>query len=271
MKLLKELKLTNVLPSKPATYKLIHVKNKAEIERMRAAGRLAAEILKYIETFVKPGVSTLELNNLCHDYTIKRGATPAPLNYKGFPKSICTSVNHIVCHGIPKKTEILKEGDIINIDVTPILNGYHGDTSKTFRVGKIKPEIDKLLTDTERAMWIGIEQVRPGNRVNDISNAIDEFLTSRNYGIVRDLMGHGIGKSFHEEPQIPHFKQTKLLARLEPGMTFTVEPMVNLGSWEVLFDKSDKWTVRTKDNKCSAQFEHTVLVTEKGVEVLTLL
>jgi len=249
---------------------LVHIKNKAEIERMRAAGKLAAEILQYIEPFVKPGVSTLELNDLCHEYTIKRGATCAPLNYKGFPKSICTSINDVVCHGIPKAADVLKDGDIINIDVTPILNGYHGDTSKTFMVGKVKPEIKKLVADTEKAMWIGIEQVKPGNRVNDISNASDDFLTANGYGIVRDLMGHGIGKKFHEDPQIPHFRQTRLLTKLEEGMTFTIEPMVNLGAYNVVVSKSDKWTVRTKDGKWSAQFEHTVLVTHKGYEILTL-
>lgn len=249
---------------------MVHIKNKAEIERMRAAGKLAAEILEYIEPFVKPGVSTLELNDLCHEYTIKRGATCAPLNYKGFPKSICTSINDVVCHGIPKAADVLKDGDIINIDVTPILNGYHGDTSKTFMVGKVKPEIKKLVADTEKAMWIGIEQVKPGNRVNDISNAIDDFLTANGYGIVRDLMGHGIGKKFHEDPQIPHFRQTRLLTKLEEGMTFTIEPMVNLGAYNVVVSKSDKWTVRTKDGKWSAQFEHTVLVTHKGYEILTL-
>jgi methionyl aminopeptidase len=249
---------------------LVHIKNKAEIEKMRAAGKLAAELLQYIESFVKPGVNTQELNDICHEYTLNRGATSAPLNYKGFPKSICTSINDVVCHGIPKTSDVLKDGDIINIDVTPILNGYHGDTSKTFLVGKVKPEIKKLVTDTEKAMWIGIEQVRPGNRVNDISNAIDEFLTANGYGIVRDLMGHGIGKKFHEDPQIPHFKQTRLLTKLEEGMTFTIEPMVNLGAYNVVVSKSDKWTVRTKDGKWSAQFEHTVLVTHKGYEILTL-
>ncbi len=249
---------------------MVHIKNKAEIEKMRAAGKLAAELLQYIESFVKPGVNTQELNDLCHEYTLKRGATSAPLNYKGFPKSICTSINDVVCHGIPKTTDVLKDGDIINIDVTPILNGYHGDTSKTFLVGTVKPEIKKLVTDTEKAMWIGIEQVKPGNRVNDISNAIDEFLTTHGYGIVRDLMGHGIGKKFHEDPQIPHFKQTRLLTKLEEGMTFTIEPMVNLGAYNVVVSKSDKWTVRTKDGKWSAQFEHTVLVTHRGYEILTL-
>ncbi|MCX7998453.1 MAG: type I methionyl aminopeptidase [Leptospiraceae bacterium] len=250
---------------------MIFVKNKTEIEKMRRAGKFAAELLLFIEPFVKPGVSTQELNDLCHEYTIKHGAKSAPLNYKGFPKAICTSINDVVCHGIPSKNDILKAGDIINIDVTPIVDGYHGDTSKTFIVGgKTSPEVEQLVKDTERAMWIGIEQVKPGNRVNDIANAIDDFLTPKGYGIVRDLMGHGIGRSFHEDPQIPHFRQNKLLAKLEPGMTFTIEPMVNLGTYQVVVSKKDKWTVRTKDGKWSAQFEHTVLVTERGYEVLTL-
>lgn len=238
---------------------------------MRKAGKFAAELLLYIEPFVQPGISTLELNDLVHKYTLSKGAKSGPLGYKGFPRAICTSVNDVVCHGIPNKKEVLKSGDIINIDVTPVVDGFHGDTSKTFRVGgKVAPEIEQLIQDTEKAMWIGIEQVKPGNRVSDIANAIDDFLTPKRYGIVRDLMGHGIGKKFHEDPQIPHFRQTRLLAKLEVGMTFTVEPMVNLGTHEVNVSKQDKWTVRTKDQKWSAQFEHTVLVTETGYEILTL-
>ncbi|MEM7181907.1 MAG: type I methionyl aminopeptidase [Spirochaetota bacterium] len=253
---------------------MIHIKNKAEIERMRAAGKFAAQLLKYIEQFVKPGISTLELNDLCHEYTVKRGAKSAPLNYKGsFPKSICTSINNVVCHGIPKKNDVLKDGDIINIDVTPIVNGYHGDTSRTFMIGNVTPEIEQLVKDTEKAMWVGIQQVKPGNRISDIANAIDDFLTAtgKNYGIVRDLMGHGVGKNFHEDPQVPHFRQKAKLAKIVTGMTFTIEPMVNLGSYEVTFDKKDKWTVRTKDHRWSAQFEHTILVTDNGYEVLTQL
>jgi methionyl aminopeptidase len=251
---------------------VIHIKNKAEIERMRIAGKFAANLLLYIEPFVKPGVSTLELNDLCHEYTVKRGGRSAPLNYRGsFPRSICTSVNEVVCHGIPRKDEILRKGDIVNIDVTPIINGYHGDTSKTFIVGgETSSEIEALVRDTEKAMWLGISQVKPGNRINDIANAIDDFLTPKGYGIVRDLMGHGVGKNFHEEPQVPHFRQKTLLAKMQPGMTFTIEPMVNLGTYQVDFDTKDKWTVRTKDKKWSAQFEHTVLVTETGVDILTL-
>ena len=250
---------------------MIYIKNRTEIDKMRSACRFAAEILEYIAPYVKEGVSTIELNDLIHEFTLKKGAKSAPLGYKGFPKSICTSVNDVVCHGIPRKEDVLKEGDIINIDVTPIVDGYHGDTSKTFIIGKTLPEMEKLVQDTEAAMWIGIEQVRPGNRVDDIANAIDDFLTPKRYGIVRDLMGHGIGRSFHEDPQVPHFRQVRKLAKLEPGMTFTIEPMVNLGGYQVYTDKKDKWTVRTKDGKWSAQFEHTVLVTQSGVEVLTKL
>ncbi len=249
---------------------MIQIKNKAEIERMRAAGKLAADLLDYLTPHVKIGANTEELNTLAHEFTIRKGAIPAPLNYKGsFPKSICTSINDVVCHGIPKKADVLSDGDIINIDVTPILNGYHGDTSRMFMLGSVKAEHKKLIEDTYKAMWIGIEQVKPGNRVNDISNAIDDFLTPLGYGIVKDLMGHGVGKKFHEDPQIPHFRQNRLLAKLEPGMTFTVEPMVNLGTYKVNFSKSDKWTVRTVDGKWSAQWEHTVLVTDSGYEIMT--
>ncbi len=238
---------------------------------MRAAGKLAARLLDYISSYVQPGVSTLQLNDLSEEFTKTHGAKSAPLGYKGFPKSICTSVNQVVCHGIPKATEVLKEGDIINIDVTPLLNGYHGDSSRTFIVGgKTSPEVETLVQDTEKAMYIGIEQVKPGNGVHDIANAIDDFLTPKGYGIVRDLMGHGIGRGFHEDPQIPHFRQNRKLAKLEPGMIFTIEPMVNLGTWQVNFSKEDHWTVTTKDGKWSAQFEHTVLVTEKGYEILTV-
>ena len=248
---------------------LIYIKNRTEIEKMKKAGKLAAQILLYIEPFVRPGISTLELNDLIEEFTRKNGATSAPLGYKGFPRSICTSINEVVCHGIPNKKDILKDGDIINIDVTPILDGYHGDTSRTFLVGKVNPETEQLVRDAEEAMWIGIEQIRPGNRVDDIANAIDAFLTPKKYGIVKDLMGHGIGRNFHEDPQVPHFKQTRKLAKLEPGMTFTVEPMVNMGVWQVDFDRTDNWTVRTRDRKLSAQFEHTVLVTNDGYEILT--
>ncbi len=200
---------------------------------------------------------------------MKRGATSACLNYKGFPKSICTSVNNVVCHGIPNAAEVLKDGDIINIDVTVILNGFHGDTSRMFTVGEITEEARQLMEDTERSMYIGIGAVQPGSRVSDIGEAIDDFLTPRGYGIVRDLTGHGIGKKFHEQPSIPHYKQKMISNRIKPGMTFTVEPMVNRGDWRVVFDQSDGWTVRTADGSLSAQYEHTILVTDDGVEILT--
>lgn len=238
---------------------------------MRKAGKFAARLLDYISEFIRPGISTLEINDLCEEYTRKHGNRSAPLGYKGFPKSVCTSINNVVCHGIPKATDIIKEGDIINVDVTPIVDGYHGDSSRTFIVGgKTDPIVEKLVSDTEKAMYIGIEQVKPGNRINDISDAIDDFLTPLGYGIVRDLMGHGIGRTFHEEPQVPHFRTNRKLAKIEPGMTFTVEPMVNLGTFEVNFSQEDKWTVTTRDGKWSAQFEHTVLVTDSGYEILTL-
>ncbi|EPG75996.1 methionine aminopeptidase, type I [Leptospira fainei serovar Hurstbridge str. BUT 6] len=250
---------------------MIYIKNKTEIEKMRAAGKLAARLLDYISGYIKPGVSTLELNDLCEEFTKKNGGKSAPLGYKGFPKSVCTSINEVVCHGIPKATDVLKSGDIVNIDVTPIVDGYHGDSSRTFIVGgKSTPEVEHLVQDAEKAMWVGIEQVKPGNRISDIANAIDDYLTPKGYGIVRDLMGHGIGRGFHEEPQVPHFRSNRKLTKLEPGMTFTIEPMVNLGTWEVIFSKKDGWTVTTKDGKWSAQFEHTILVTEKGYEILTL-
>jgi methionyl aminopeptidase len=250
---------------------LIYIKNRSEIEKMRKAGKFAGKLLQYISDFVKPGISTLELNNLCEDFTKKNGNKSAPLGYRGFPKSICTSINNVVCHGIPKTSDILKDGDIINIDVTPIVDGYHGDTSKTFLVGKaVDPIHQQLVLDTEKSMWLGIEQVKPGNRINEIAVAIEDFLLPKGYGIVRDLMGHGIGRAFHEDPQIPHFKMNRKLAKMEPGMVFTIEPMVNLGTYEVIFSKEDKWTVTTKDGKWSAQFEHTILVTDKGYEILTL-
>ncbi len=250
---------------------MIHIKNSVEIGRMRDAGRLAAEVLAETGARVAAGISTQELNDFAHRYTVKRGAESAPLNYRGFPKSICTSINEVVCHGIPSKADVLKPGDIINIDITVKLKGYHGDTSRMFTVGPISPEAARLIQDTERAMWVGIEQVKPEARVSDIGEAIDQFLTPLGYGIVRDLTGHGIGKNFHEEPTIPHYRQKAIRDRLRPGMTFTVEPMVNRGGYEVVFDEDDGWTVRTRDGSLSAQFEHTCLVTGDGYEILTRL
>ncbi len=248
---------------------MIHIKNSGEIEKMRDACRLAAEVLNETGARVAAGVSTLELNDFADKLTRKNGAVSAPLNYKGFPKSICTSINNVVCHGIPKKEDVLKDGDIINIDITVILKGFHGDTSRMFTVGAIPDATRQLIADTERAMHVGIEAIRPDGRVSDIGEAIDSFLTPKGYGIVRDLAGHGIGRTFHEEPSVPHYRQKAVRDRLRPGMTFTVEPMVNQGTWEVDFDREDGWTVRTRDGKLSAQCEHTCLVTEQGYEILT--
>lgn len=249
---------------------MIHLKSSAELKRMRDAGRLAAEVLHETGLRVRAGVSTMELNDFAHKLTLKRGAQSAPLNYKGFPRSICTSVNNVVCHGIPRKDEILKDGDIVNIDITVILNGYHGDTSRMFSVGTISDAARTLLADTEEAMWVGIRKIRPGGRISDIGEAIDDFLTPRKYGIVRDLTGHGIGRKFHEEPSVPHYRQNRVRNIMKPGMTFTVEPMVNRGDWRVTFDEDDGWTVRTVDGSLSAQFEHTCAVTDEGFEILTL-
>lgn len=255
---------------------MIHIKSSAELGRMRDAGKLAAELLNETGQLVKPGVSTQELNDFAHKFTTKRGAIPAPLNYRGggggvpFPRSICTSINNVVCHGIPDGSDILRDGDIINIDVTVILNGYHGDTSRMFRVGNISAKAEQLIQDTEEAMWVGIRTIGPGARISDIGAAIDDFLTPRKYGIVRDLTGHGIGRKFHEEPSVPHYRQNRVRNTMRPGMTFTVEPMVNQGDYRVQFDQTDGWTVRTVDGSLSAQFEHTCAVTENGFEILTL-
>jgi len=250
---------------------MIHIKSKLEISKMRDAGKLAAEVLHETGLKVKEGISTLELNEFAHRYTIRKGAESAPLNYKGFPKSICTSINDVVCHGIPSAKDILKNGDILNIDITVILRGYHGDTSRMFSVGEITGEATELLKNTEKAMYLGIGTIKPGSRVSDIGEAIDSYLTPKNFGIVRDLTGHGIGKNFHEEPTIPHYRQAQIRTLLRPGMTFTVEPMINRGSWRVVFSKEDGWTVRTEDHSLSAQYEHTCLVTDNGYEILTQL
>ena len=248
---------------------MIHIKSKAEVNRMRDAGKMATELLYETGSRAKAGVSTLELNDFAHRFMIKHGALSATLNYRGYPKSICTSINDVVCHGIPSKKDVLKNGDIMNIDVTVNLNGYHGDTSRMFFIGEISDTATQLLRDTEKAMYIGIAAIHPNGRVSDVGTAIDDYLTPLKYGIVRDLTGHGIGKSFHEEPTVPHYKQKKVRNKLKPGMTFTVEPMVNRGDWRVVFSQEDGWTVRTSDGSLSAQYEHTCLVTEEGYEILT--
>ncbi len=248
---------------------MIYLKSDSEIDAMRAAGHLAYELLDYAATLIKPGVSTLDINDAIEIYTRKRGAKSAPLNYKGFPKSLCTSVNHVVCHGIPKKKDVLKEGDIINVDVTPIVDGYHGDSSRTFAVGKISAEAQRLIDCTKQCLDLGIARVADGVRVGDIGSAIQAYAEGMGYQVVREFVGHGIGKNFHEDPQIPHYGNPGKGVRLTKGMVFTIEPMVNIGTWkcELL---SDGWTAVTADNSLSAQFEHTIAIRHDGsVEVLT--
>jgi methionyl aminopeptidase len=245
------------------------IKTADEIEKMRVAGRLAAEVLEMIGEHVRPGVSTDELDRICHDYIVsEQQAIPAPLNYRGFPKSICTSVNHQVCHGIPGN-KILKDGDIVNIDITVIKDGFHGDTSKMFFVGKASILGRRLVDITQKAMWKGIELVRPGAHLGDIGHAIQQFVESHGYSVVQEYCGHGIGRGFHEDPQVLHYGSPGTGIQLQAGMTFTIEPMVNAGKRNVKL-LPDGWTVVTKDRKPSAQWEHTLLVTADGYEVLTL-
>ena len=250
---------------------MIILKSDTEIDAMRAAGRLAAETLAMIAQHLHPGVSTLQLNDICHAFTVERGAICAPLNYRGFPKSICTSVNEVVCHGIPDAKQILKDGDIINIDVTPIVNGYHGDSSKTFFVGEnISPLARKLVKVTEECLEIGISKVKVGARIGDIGAAIQQHAQRNGFSVVRDFVGHGIGKIFHEDPQVPHYGDAGKGVRLEEGMTFTIEPMINAGDYRCKILK-DKWTAVTVDRSLSAQFEHTIAIRSNGtVEILTL-
>ena len=244
----------------------IHSKN--DFNKMRKAGKLASMVLDYITPYVKEGVTTLELDTLCHDFIISKGAIPAPLNYKGFPKSICTSVNHVVCHGIPSN-KILNNGDIINIDITVILNGWHGDTSRMFFIGKKNIKSEKLVEVTFNSMWEGIKKVKPGNTLGDIGYSIQKHAEKYGYSVVRDFCGHGIGKVFHCAPNILHYGESGQGMKLREGMIFTIEPMINLGKSSIKI-LNDGWTAVTKDKKLSAQFEHTIGVTEKGYEVFTI-
>ncbi len=245
------------------------IKSPQDLEKMRIAGRLAAEVLEMIEPFVKPGITTETLDDLCHNYIVDvQHAIPAPLNYKGFPKSICTSINHQVCHGIPGPRE-LKDGDIINIDVTVIKDGYHGDTSKTFLVGKPSILAARLTRVTQECLYRGISIVKPGAHLGDIGAIIQQHAESNGFSVVRDYCGHGIGLVFHEdEIQVLHYGKKGTGLKLEAGMTFTIEPMINAGKYQVKL-LGDGWTAVTKDHSLSAQWEHTLAVTETGVEVLT--
>jgi methionyl aminopeptidase len=247
----------------------VTIKSAEEQERMRTAGRLAAQVLDMIGEHVRPGVTTGELDRICHDYIVDvQEAIPAPLNYRGFPKSICTSVNHVVCHGIPGDKR-LRPGDIVNIDITVIKDGFHGDTSRMFFVGDPSVQGRRVSAVAHEALRIGIAQVRPGATLGDIGHAIQTYVEGENCSVVREYCGHGIGRIFHEDPQVLHYGQPGTGLELVPGMTFTIEPMVNAGRRHVRLLR-DGWTVVTKDHSLSAQWEHTVLVTETGVEVLTL-
>jgi methionyl aminopeptidase len=241
----------------------------AEFEGMRRAGRLAAETLDFITPHVKPGVTTGELDRLCHDFIVSHGAVPAPLNYRGFPKSICTSVNHVVCHGIPGDRR-LAEGDILNIDVTVILDGWHGDTSRMFFVGeKIPVKARRLVDVTYQAMMRGIEVVKPGVPLREVGAAIQKFAESHRFSVVRDFCGHGVGRVFHDAPSVLHYDDPSVATVLREGMFFTIEPMINAGRYDVKI-LDDGWTAVTRDRSLSAQFEHTVGVTATGVEIFTL-
>lgn len=252
----------------------VSIKSQQEIEKMRVAGRLASEVLDYITPFVQAGITTAELDKLCHDYMVnEQHCIPAPLNYappghQPYPKSICTSINHQVCHGVPGD-KLLKNGDILNVDVTTIKHGYHGDTSRMFYIGEPSIQARRLCDTTYLAMWRGIREVKPGAQLGDIGFAIQKFAEQSGYSVVREFCGHGIGKQFHEEPQILHYGKPKTGMKLEAGMIFTIEPMINAGKAGIK-PLSDGWTIVTKDHSLSAQWEHTVLVTDSGFEVLTV-
>ncbi|MEI8067360.1 MAG: type I methionyl aminopeptidase [Candidatus Shapirobacteria bacterium] len=252
---------------------MIIIKTPQQIEGIRKSSKLAAATLNYISKFVKAGVSTEKLNQLAHKFIIDNDAIPGPLNYSGFPKSICTSINNVVCHGIPSEQQILKEGDIINLDVTTILDAFYGDTSATFPVGEISPEAKKLIETTKKALDMSIKSLKPGKYLNDcVGKIIQPFVEKEGYSVVRELGGHGIGLKFHEDPFVFHFDSNQEKVLLKEGMIFTIEPMINISSNpEINLDKKDGWTIRTFDGSLSAQFEHTILITKTSYEILTKL
>jgi methionyl aminopeptidase len=252
---------------------VIIIKTPQQIEGIRHSSKLAAETLDYLSSFVKLGTSTQEINDLAHKFILNHHAIPAPLNYGGFPKSICTSINDVVCHGIPSKKEILKEGDIINLDITTILDGFYGDISATFPVGKISPEAQKLIDVTKKSMDLAIDYLKPGRILNDcVGKIIETYVKKFGFSVVRELGGHGVGIKFHEDPFVYHFDYPAEKIILKPGMIFTVEPMINASpDHRVTLDQNDSWTIRTFDHSLSAQFEHTILITQTGHEILTKL
>ncbi len=249
---------------------MIVLKSEAEIDAMRASGRLAAQTLNMIATHIKAGVTTLELDEICQDFIKKGGGIAAPLNYRGFPKSICTSINNVVCHGIPSAKDKLKDGDIINVDITTIVDGFHGDTSRTFLVGDVAQRAKDLVDCAQKCLHIGIAAVQIGKRIGDIGHAIQSYAEGKGYSVVREFVGHGTGRQFHEDPQIPHYGEAGKGTRLQAGMVFTIEPMINEGEWKTKVLK-DGWTAVTVDGGLSAQFEHTLALRQDGsVEILTL-
>ncbi|MCB0339180.1 MAG: type I methionyl aminopeptidase [Bdellovibrionales bacterium] len=252
----------------------IPIKSESELVLMRRACQITCEILNAVGPLIQPGLSTEEINLFVHKMTLDLGATPAPLNYKGFPKSVCTSVNDVICHGVPSETVVLKKGDIINVDVTSIYEGFHGDSSRMYFVGgrdSCSQEAQRLVDVTKEALMIGVKEVAPGKHIGDIGAAIEQFVLESGfgYGIVREYTGHGLGREFHEPPQVLHFGRRHTGARMRPGMTFTIEPMLNVGAPYTSLSSEDGWTVRTKDGSLSAQWEHTVLVTDDGYSILT--
>ena len=246
----------------------IKLKTPEDILHMKEAGKLVVDTLKLCESSIKPGMTTEDINTIVHEYTIKHGATPAPLNYHGFPKSVCTSINDVICHGIPSTKDILKEGDIVNVDVTSILHGYHADANMTFLVGNCSDDAKKIVNVARESLKRALTVVKPGKRIGDIGYAIQEYAEGQGCSVVRDYIGHGIGRGFHEAPEVPHYGRKNTGIELIPGMVFTIEPMINLGEpySRVL---SDNWTAVTTDGSLSAQFEQTILVTDSGYEVLT--
>ncbi len=247
----------------------IIIKNQEQIEGIRKSSQLAGNSLNYIAQFVKEGVTTGYLDKKIEEYTRDHGAIPATLGYNGYPKSCCISVNEVICHGIPSPKTILKEGDILNIDVTTILDGYYGDTSKMFTIGEISEEAENLIDVTKHCLNLGIGQVKPGNYFGNIGFVIGRYAKAKGYSVVYEFCGHGVGLKFHEEPQVDHVARKNSGAKMAPGMIFTIEPMINIGAARAVIDKEDNWTARTIDNKLSAQFEHTILITPDGVDVLT--
>ncbi len=245
------------------------IKNKEQIEGIRRSGVVNTGVLDLIEAEIHAGMSTAEIDKLVYDYTTSHGAIPAPLNYEGFPKSVCTSVNEVVCHGIPSEEEILEEGDIINVDVSTILDGFFSDASRMYIIGKTSPKKDKLVRVAKECLEIGAQAIKPWGFIGDIGKAIQKHAHKNGFSVVRDLCGHGVGLEFHEDPEVVHYNDHHDGMLIVPGMVFTIEPMINMGTWEVFIDEEDGWTVVTDDELPSAQWEHTFLVTENGYEILT--